>query len=68
MGCWQTTPIAEFAILDPRGASIVRYTFFLYRHPTLPVKNVAELVAHARANPGKLTYASGNSTGLTMMA
>jgi tripartite-type tricarboxylate transporter receptor subunit TctC len=49
-------------------AMIGRYTFFLYVHPTLPVKSVAELIAHARANPGKLTYASGNSTALTMMS
>lgn len=57
-------PVTAFAPI----AMIGRYTFFLYTHPTLPVKSVPELIAHARANPGKLTYASGNSTGLTMMA
>ncbi len=34
----------------------------------LPVKSVAELVAHAKANPGKMTYASqgnGSTTHLT---
>jgi tripartite-type tricarboxylate transporter receptor subunit TctC len=31
-------------------------------HPALPVKSVAELVAHAKAHPGKLSYASqGNA-------
>ena len=35
----------------------------LYLHPGVPVGNVAELVAYAKANPGKLMFASsGNAT------
>ena len=30
-------------------------------HPSLPVKTVADLVAYAKANPGKLNYASAGS-------
>jgi len=33
-------------------------SYVLMASPTLPVKSVSELVAHARANPGKLNYAS----------
>ncbi len=31
-------------------------------NPALPVQSVAELIAHAKANPGKLNYASGASS------
>lgn len=33
-------------------------------HPSLPVRNVSELVAYAKANPGKLSFGStGNGSG-----
>jgi tripartite-type tricarboxylate transporter receptor subunit TctC len=35
----------------------------LVTHPALPVKNVQELIALARAKPGSLNYASGGSGG-----
>ncbi len=38
-------------------------TNVLIASPTLPVNNLAELIAHARANPGKLNFSSsGNGT------
>jgi tripartite-type tricarboxylate transporter receptor subunit TctC len=42
---------------------------FLAVHPSLPVKNVAEFVAYAKARPGELSYASvaiGSASHLTM--
>ena len=35
-----------------------RYVYVLVVNPALPVKDVAELLAHARNNPGRLAYAS----------
>ncbi|MGZ5092539.1 MAG: Bug family tripartite tricarboxylate transporter substrate binding protein [Burkholderiales bacterium] len=37
-------------------------------HPAVPVKNVKDLVALARTNPAKLSYASGGTGGSTHMA
>lgn len=40
-------------------AMIAHLPFVLVVTPSLPVKSVAELVAHLKANPGKLSYGSG---------
>ena len=47
------TPIARTLFLP----------FMLVVDPKLPIRNVAELVAYAKANPGKVSYGYGNSTG-----
>jgi tripartite-type tricarboxylate transporter receptor subunit TctC len=48
-------PIRDFVpvahVLDAEGLLAV--------HPDVPVKTIPDLVAYARANPGKLAYASG---------
>lgn len=48
-------------------ADIGRYAFFLYVNPALPVKTFKEFIEHARANPGKLSYGTGNNTGVLVM-
>jgi tripartite-type tricarboxylate transporter receptor subunit TctC len=42
----------------------VDVNYVLIVHPSLPVKTVAELVAYAKANPGKLAYGSAGSGSL----
>ncbi|HXF68025.1 MAG TPA: tripartite tricarboxylate transporter substrate binding protein [Burkholderiales bacterium] len=44
------------------------YPFALTVHPSLPVKNVKQLVAFARAQPGALAYASAGAGTMSHMA
>ena len=39
-------------------------TFLVVVNPSVPVNSIAELIAYAKANPGKLNYASANTTGM----
>jgi tripartite-type tricarboxylate transporter receptor subunit TctC len=53
-------PVKDFAPVARAGS----YVFMLVVNPDVPARTLPELVAHAKANPGKLTYASGNTTGI----
>jgi tripartite-type tricarboxylate transporter receptor subunit TctC len=50
-------------------AGMMRLTNVMVVPPSLPVRTVAEFIAYAKANPGKLSYASsGNGTSVHMSA
>ena len=40
------------------------FTLMLVVNPNLPIHTMEELVDYAKANPGKLSYASGNTAGV----
>jgi len=52
-------PIKDFTAV----ARIGSFPSLIAVHPGLPVQSMQEFVAYAKANPGKLSYAHGNSTG-----
>jgi tripartite-type tricarboxylate transporter receptor subunit TctC len=65
----QYVPLRDFVPI----ARVNHFPSYLVAHPSVPIKNVAELVAYAKANPGKLNYSSGgvgnfSHLGLAMLA
>ena len=57
-------PVTDFAPVTDVG----RYSFFLFVNASQPYKTVGEMIAFAKANPGKLNYATGNATGIVSFA
>lgn len=53
-------PVGDFAAIGRAG----NYTFWLVVGETSPIRSLRELLDRARARPGTVTYASGNSTGI----
>jgi len=49
-------PLKDFTPISLVG----RATIFFYSHPSVPAATLKEFVAHAKANPGKLNYGTGN--------
>ena len=54
-------PLKNFTSVSLVG----RYAYVLVVAPSLPAKNVAELLAYARGNPGRLNY--GSYSGVTQL-
>lgn len=55
-------PLRDFAPVALLGV----FTYYLVVNPALPIRSPQELIDYARANPGKLSYATGSSTSLVM--
>jgi tripartite-type tricarboxylate transporter receptor subunit TctC len=52
--------VKDFAPVTRVGS----FTLMLVVYPGLPIHSMKELVDYAKANPGKLSYASGNTAGV----
>jgi len=57
-------PVNDFTPVSLVGI----FGFFVFSHASLPVNTIGELVAYARANPGKLNYGTGNATSILATA
>jgi tripartite-type tricarboxylate transporter receptor subunit TctC len=53
-------PVKDFAAITRMGS----FTLMLCVHPSIPANSVKELIDYAKANPGKLSFASGNTSGV----
>lgn len=68
MGLYDKLSYDSLRDFEPVGLA-VSYSYTLMGRKDLPFNSLQELVAHARANPGKLTYASaGNGSGQHVLA
>src|SRR5205085_272273 len=54
----------DAALITP----VVRVPEVLVVHPSLPVKTLGELVAYAKANPGKVNFGSAGGGSITHLA
>jgi tripartite-type tricarboxylate transporter receptor subunit TctC len=57
----QYDPLKDFEQIAILGVTAVSIAV----HPSVPVRNLAELVSYGKANPGKLSYASAGSGTMT---
>ena len=57
-------PVKDFTPVSLVGI----FGFFIFSHASLPVNTIGELIAYARANPGKLNYGTGNATSILATA
>jgi tripartite-type tricarboxylate transporter receptor subunit TctC len=57
-------PVKDFTPVSMVG----RYNFLLVTTPTLPAKTLSEFIAYAKANPGKINFATYSSASLLAYA
>src|SRR4051812_29993192 len=53
-------PVKDFTAVSRVGS----FTLMLVVNPSVPAKTVKELIEYAKSNPGKLSFASANTSGI----
>src|SRR5260221_10390520 len=53
-------PVKDFTAVTRVGS----FTLMLVVNPSVPAKTVKDLIEYAKANPGKLSFASANTSGI----
>jgi tripartite-type tricarboxylate transporter receptor subunit TctC len=53
-------PVKDFTPVTRVGS----FTLMLVVHPSIPAKNVKELIAYVKSKPGELSFASANTAGI----
>ncbi|MCS6892603.1 MAG: tripartite tricarboxylate transporter substrate-binding protein [Rhodovarius sp.] len=61
------TPRDPISALAPVGP-VFRTPFVLHVHPSLPVQNLAEFIAYARAHPGRINFGSSGTGAVNHLA
>ena len=68
MGLYRNPPYNSLRDFEPLGLAVA-YAYTLMGRKDLPYKSLSEVIAFAKANPGRLTYASaGNGSGQHVIA
>ncbi|MFD0668771.1 Bug family tripartite tricarboxylate transporter substrate binding protein [Ramlibacter sp. MAHUQ-53] len=57
-GLYRNLPYDSLRDFEPLGLAVA-YSYTLIARKDLPLASLRDVIAHARANPGKLSYASG---------
>jgi tripartite-type tricarboxylate transporter receptor subunit TctC len=56
-------PVKDFVPITRVGS----FTLMLVVNPNLPIHSVKEMINYAKANPGNLTFATGNTAGIVAL-
>jgi tripartite-type tricarboxylate transporter receptor subunit TctC len=56
-------PVKDFVPITRVGS----FTLMLVVNPNLPIHSVKEMINYAKANPGNLTFATGNAAGIVAL-